>query len=945
MICYNNVCENVFLRKNALENCVYNKGLVMKKSKLFINVFLTVLFLCFSHSSYAQSWANIGTTGTLNNNELCYTDGTDIICDAGITVNDSSATLIVPGTVSATAFVGNGASLTNINASAITVGVDDLTDGYYVGGNMAVGSVFDNLTTGVNNVAYGPSSLDSNIDGGDNTAIGHRILADNTSGTHNTALGSANLFQNTTGSFNVAVGSSVLYQSNASNNTGVGFLALRYNTSGKSNTAMGHSASRQNQSGFNNTSVGFRSLYANNGGNYNVAFGSKAGDNLTNGSNNISIGASTTLPNSTGSDQLNIGNTLYGDLANDRIGVGVGTPLAELDVSGTVSATAFVGDGASLTNIDASAITIGIDDLTDGSAAGYSVFLGDGAGNDDGGPNPNTGIGYRTQRLTTGYANTSLGARSLDELGNGDDNTAIGYMALRYGQGNSNVALGSRAGHGVSGNASTIFRNVLIGASSGFNLLTGADDNTFLGTNSGSNVTTGANNIMIGATTKASAPTASNELNIGNAIYGADISQSAIAKIGINVPVPTESLEVSGTVSATAFVGDGSGLTGVGGLWTDAGDYINRGGVRVYDGDNPINFTGGSSIIAFDTTNSSILVGDPFVSGGFQSSNIGQRSLVLGYRNRSEGGNSIVAGYGDTLNQTNQANNSLIVGRNNRILTDLRSSDNSLAIGDGNVVNSVYSGGWAIGSGNRVTGGWATGTAIGQSNVVNTGTSAMPGHAIALGYSNTITARHGVVLGMFNTVSLNRNGGDSAFAFGNSLNVTAKNSTAIGVGASVSGDDSMIIGVGADASGTEVTDTNTLAIMGASGGVGIGITSPNVELDVSGSIEYTGTLSDVSDRRLKQNIQSLDDGALAKIDQIDTVSFEMKDNPSVTEFGVIAQDFEKVYPELVNTADDDMGTKSVNYMGLIAPMIKAMQEQQQQIKALQQELKELKEAN
>ena len=50
----------------------------------------------------------------------------------------------------------------------------------------------------------------------------------------------------------------------------------------------------------------------------------------------------------------------------------------------------------------------------------------------------------------------------------------------------------------------------------------------------------------------------------------------------------------------------------------------------------------------------------------------------------------------------------------------------------------------------------------------------------------------------------------------------------------------------------------------------------------------------------------------------------MKDDPEGRmEMGVMAQELEVIFPELVHTAPDEMGTKSVNYMGLIAPMIEA----------------------
>ncbi|MEZ5902401.1 MAG: tail fiber domain-containing protein [Alphaproteobacteria bacterium] len=114
-------------------------------------------------------------------------------------------------------------------------------------------------------------------------------------------------------------------------------------------------------------------------------------------------------------------------------------------------------------------------------------------------------------------------------------------------------------------------------------------------------------------------------------------------------------------------------------------------------------------------------------------------------------------------------------------------------------------------------------------------------------------------------------------------------------------------------------------VINASGFVGIANSSPSVELDVTGDIEYTGTITDVSDIRLKTDIHSLStDEMIKKIAQIETYSFKMKDDEKGrVEMGVMAQDLEKIFPELVKTANDDMGTKSVNYMGLIAPMIEA----------------------
>ena len=124
--------------------------------------------------------------------------------------------------------------------------------------------------------------------------------------------------------------------------------------------------------------------------------------------------------------------------------------------------------------------------------------------------------------------------------------------------------------------------------------------------------------------------------------------------------------------------------------------------------------------------------------------------------------------------------------------------------------------------------------------------------------------------------------------------------------------------------------------------VGIGNSAPDVALDVTGDIEYTGTLTDVSDRRLKDNIKPLGQ-TLDRITQIDTYSFTMKDDKKGrTEFGVMAQELEEIFPTLVHTAKDEMGTKSVNYVGLIAPMIEATKELRAENTALKTELSGVK---
>ena len=55
-----------------------------------------------------------------------------------------------------------------------------------------------------------------------------------------------------------------------------------------------------------------------------------------------------------------------------------------------------------------------------------------------------------------------------------------------------------------------------------------------------------------------------------------------------------------------------------------------------------------------------------------------------------------------------------------------------------------------------------------------------------------------------------------------------------------------------------------------------------------------------------------------------------KEKPGI---GVIAQDVEAVFPELVDTGPE--GYKRVNYVGLIAPLIEAVKELDDRVRALE----------
>jgi len=117
-------------------------------------------------------------------------------------------------------------------------------------------------------------------------------------------------------------------------------------------------------------------------------------------------------------------------------------------------------------------------------------------------------------------------------------------------------------------------------------------------------------------------------------------------------------------------------------------------------------------------------------------------------------------------------------------------------------------------------------------------------------------------------------------------------------------------------------------------GASANLTWSGTVFNVTGDITYSGTITDTSDIRLKENVAKMG-GSLEKLTSLEAISFTMKDDEAHrTEFGFSAQDMQKIYPELVQKADDEMGTLSVNYIGLIAPMVDAIKELETQNKAL-----------
>jgi hypothetical protein len=119
-------------------------------------------------------------------------------------------------------------------------------------------------------------------------------------------------------------------------------------------------------------------------------------------------------------------------------------------------------------------------------------------------------------------------------------------------------------------------------------------------------------------------------------------------------------------------------------------------------------------------------------------------------------------------------------------------------------------------------------------------------------------------------------------------------------------------------------------------GGGAKMTMDNSMITVAGRLHVPGGISGswMSDLRLKKDITPLEN-PLAKLLTLRGLSFSWIDETygKDREIGVIAQEVEAVFPELVNTIDDQ---KMVNYVGLIPILIEAIKEQQKQIDLLRE---------
>ena len=114
---------------------------------------------------------------------------------------------------------------------------------------------------------------------------------------------------------------------------------------------------------------------------------------------------------------------------------------------------------------------------------------------------------------------------------------------------------------------------------------------------------------------------------------------------------------------------------------------------------------------------------------------------------------------------------------------------------------------------------------------------------------------------------------------------------------------------------------------------GSAITALTLDMSAAGAATFNNDVTAFSDERLKSNITTIPN-ALSKVTKMRGVHY-VRDATGKDSTGVIAQEMQKVAPELVLTAEDEMGTLSVNYGNITGYLIEAIKELSARVKELE----------
>ncbi|GAA4161102.1 hypothetical protein GCM10022217_26230 [Chryseobacterium ginsenosidimutans] len=581
------------------------------------------------------------------------------------------------------------------------------------------------------------------------------------------------------------------------------------------------------------------------------------------------------------------------------------------------------------------------------------------------------GVGSNGTNLGTGFNNIAIGTGVLNAVTSGGSNVGIGALALTANSlGNYNYAVGEsalKANTSGTANVGLGLQSLLANTIGNNNVALGyvalqsnttGSNNTAVGVQAGNNITTGTNNITIGAATAIATPSASNQLNIANNIFGTGLSGSVTApagRIGIGTNNPRSLLHAAidaSTYSGQLVVGGktiedkiieiGYNTTTnqgyiqpswAGNTWSDLLLNPNNGG-QGYVGINSQsphgqltlgNLVMNRKIILFETVNND-----------HQFYGFGINGATLRYQTDGAGSDHVFYSASSPTTSTELAR---IKGNGNvGIGTSAPITKLNVAANQTNFTNElaqlVVSG---IDTTQKLLLGYNTSTDNGYIQAVHSGVNWM----------NLILQPNAGNVGIGTTTPVATLDVGSKFKF-YPTGALAKTDPIMIIGSTTSWSR---IGTGGGALGlwgdgnTASNDSPNLFIM-TNGNVGIGTTTPSSLLHVNGVITAT-KIQGPSDFRFKKNIKPIEN-ALDKVVKLGGYTYDWKDasefpNQSLGkghDMGVIAQEVEKQFPEAVTTNAD--GYKAVSYTELVPALIEAVKTLKTEVDELKKEIAKIK---
>ncbi len=366
------------------------------------------------------------------------------------------------------------------------------------------------------------------------------------------------------------------------------------------------------------------------------------------------------------------------------------------------------------------------------------------------------------------------------------------------------------------------------------------------------------------------------------------------------------------------------------------------------------------------------------VAGGIYSTAMGRTTTASGHYSTAMGYDTTAVGWYSTamgLNTTASGLYSTAMG--NGTAAD---GDTSTAMGYSTTASGIYS--TAMGYSTTASGPYSTAmgnlsTAIGNSSTAMGGVATASGaSSVAIGTYTTASGLRSLAMGYSTTAS-----GIYSTAMGREVTAMGEGSFAIGLNSFletitlppvVTGNKSFGIFMGDQDGGILVSASNTLGLFG--GTMVIDPAVPATQLSARGVLDmgaatdavvfpsgttaqrptavagmiryctsgascpggtngfevYNGAWVDMgaagaSDIRLKTKLETLDPvSVLDRLSQVQGYAYEFKSSPGLTHYGVIAQELEKIYPELVYQPDNKEEMKSVRYIEFTALLLESV---------------------